>query len=72
MSGVSLHGGPERPLDEAVKVNLGLLWRPQDVIDARVVGHLSRKAAIREWNQSKRETLLQSTKLKGVGDQKSI
>jgi hypothetical protein len=28
---MSLHGGLERPLHEAVKVKRGLPWRPQDV-----------------------------------------
>ncbi|MGE9641895.1 hypothetical protein ACQP3J_33175, partial [Escherichia coli] len=45
--GVSLHGGPERPLCEAVKVKSGLPWRPQDVGDARVIGYLLRRAANR-------------------------
>lgn len=35
--GVSLHGCPERPLSEAMKVNPGLSWRTQSVGDARVV-----------------------------------
>jgi hypothetical protein len=49
------HGDLERPLYEAVKVTLGLPWRPQDVGDARIVGYLSRGAANREWNKPKRE-----------------
>lgn len=52
---MSLHGGQERPLGEAVKVKPGLLWRPQDVGDARAVGYLPRRAANREWDQPRRE-----------------
>jgi hypothetical protein len=37
---------------------------PQDVLDARAVGHLLRKAANREWNPPMRKKLLQSTKMK--------
>ena len=48
VSGVSLNGGPERPLCETVKVKAVLPWRPQDVGDARTVGYLPRKAANRE------------------------
>ena len=39
VAGLSLHGGLERPLCEVVKVKPGLSWRPQDVGDARDVGH---------------------------------
>ena len=54
-----------RPLSDAVKVKPGLPWSPQDVRDFRIVGHLSRRAANREWNQPTRErSVLQSTKLK--------
>ena len=42
VSGVFLHGSPEKPLCEAVKVKPGLLWRPQNVRDARAVGYLPR------------------------------
>lgn len=55
MSGVSLHGGLERPLCEAVKVKPGLPWGPQDVGDARLVGYLPRKAADWVWSQPRRE-----------------
>ena len=48
---VTLNGGLERPLCETVKLKPGLLWRPQDVGDAKAVGDLSRRAADREWNQ---------------------
>ena len=56
MSGVACHGGPERPLCEAVKMKPGLPWRPQDIGDARVMWYLPRRAANRVWNQPKRET----------------
>jgi hypothetical protein len=35
------------------------------------VGYLPRTADNRQWNQSKEKRVLQSTKLKGVGDLKS-
>jgi hypothetical protein len=38
-----------------MKVNSGLTWRLQDVRDVRDVGYLLRKAANREWKQSKRK-----------------
>ena len=38
-----------------MKVNSGLTWRLQDVRDVRAVGYLLRKAANREWKQSKRK-----------------
>jgi hypothetical protein len=34
---VFFRGGLERPLCETVKVKPGLPWRPQDVVDARVI-----------------------------------
>jgi hypothetical protein len=36
-------------------ITLKVPWRPQDVGDARTMGHLLRKAAIREWNQPSRK-----------------
>ena len=45
-------------------VTLKWPWRPQDVLDARAVGYLLRKAANREWNPPMRKKLLQSTKMK--------
>jgi hypothetical protein len=38
---------------EAVKMKLP--WILQDVRDARAMGYLPRKAANREWNQTKRK-----------------
>jgi hypothetical protein len=35
---------------EQEAVTLKMPWRPQNIPDARVVGYLLRKAAIREWN----------------------
>ena len=55
MSGISLNGGLERPLCEAVKLKPGLPWRTQDVRDAKIMGYLPRRAANREWNQPKRK-----------------
>jgi hypothetical protein len=42
-------------LCEAINVKPGLLWRSQDVGDARVVGYLLRKVAYRVRAQPKRE-----------------
>ena len=62
---VSLQEGSESPLHEAVKVKPGLCWRPQDVRDAK-------KKLQTECGTSPRErSVLQSTKLEGVGDMKS-
>jgi hypothetical protein len=70
MSGVSLHGGPEWPLCETVKVRPGLPWQPQEVRDARVIGYLLRRAA-NSGTSPRERSVLQSTKLKGVGDLRS-
>lgn len=45
----------ERAFCETVKVMPELCWRLQDVGDTRAVGYLPRRAAIRKWNQPKRE-----------------
>ena len=37
--GVSLNGGLERPLHEAVKLKPGLPWRPQHIRHVRVLGY---------------------------------
>lgn len=71
MPEVSLHGGLERPLHEAVKLKPGLPQKSQDVGDARAMGYRPRRAANRVWNQAKRAASLQSTELKGIGDLKS-
>lgn len=44
-SGESLHGGPERSLNEAVKEKPGFCWRSQDVKDFRIMGYLPRRTA---------------------------
>jgi hypothetical protein len=69
---VSLHGGPVGPLCEAMKVEPGLSWRPQDIGIARVVGYLPRRAASWEWNQPKRKKCAAVNKAERVGDLKSI
>ena len=43
---------------------LKLPWKPQDILDARGVGYLLRKAANREWNEPRKRSLLQSIKMK--------
>ena len=65
------HGGPGKILNEAVMIKPGLPWRPQDLGNARVVGHLPRRAADCGTSPTKR-SMLQSTKLKGVRDLKPI
>ena len=52
---VSLNGGLERPVCEAVKLQPGLPWKSQDVADARARGYLLRRAADMEWNQPQRK-----------------
>ena len=64
MSGVSLHGGIERPLCEAVRVKPGLPWGPEDVGDVRFVGYLPKRAANREWSQPKRKKCVVVNKAK--------
>ena len=53
MTGLSLHGDPEKSLCEHIKENPGSSWSLQDFGYARVLLHLLKKAAIKEWNQSK-------------------
>ena len=72
MLGVSLHRGQERPLHESVKVKPGLPWRPQDVRDARALGYLLKKAANTGPNHPKKNSVLHSASMKGVGDLKSV
>lgn len=69
-------GVPERRLRERIVWSYeGEVWiaieNPQEVRDARAVRYLLRKVVTREWNQPKRK-VLQSTKVTGVGDLKSI
>jgi hypothetical protein len=71
MAGVSLHGGPEKPFYEVVKVKPGFHWGPQDVRDVGVMGDLPSKAADRERDQPKKRSVLQSTKLIGVAGLRS-
>ena len=46
-----LRGGPEKPLNEAMKVKPELPWRLQDVGDARGMAYPPRRAAYIQWNQ---------------------
>ena len=64
------HRSPKRPLHKAVKITPLLVLRPEGVEDARVMGYKPRKAAKWVWNQSNIQRMLQSTKLKRVGDLK--
>jgi hypothetical protein len=53
-------------------VTFKLPWRPQDVPDARTTGYLLRKAANREWNQTRRKKFVAVNKYeKVVGDLKA-
>ena len=55
VSGVSMNGGPERPLCETVKLKPILPQRSQDVRNIKDMAYVLRKAANREWNQHKRK-----------------
>lgn len=46
-----------RPLCKAIKMNLGLFWRPQDVEDARSMGDLPKSIIYTEKGTSIREVL---------------
>jgi hypothetical protein len=54
-----------------VKVMPGLPWRPQDERDARAMGYLSRKLLTGSGTSLRERSVLQTTKLKGVGYLKS-
>ena len=71
MSGVSLHGGPERPLSEAVKVKSGLCWRPQDVGAEMPVSWDTCQGELLSECRPVQEEEVHSTKQKGLGDLKS-
>lgn len=65
--GQSLHGDPETPLCEAVKVKCALHQRPQDDRDARTIRHLPRTAADRECdhpNSKKHATISKAGRVK--------
>ena len=72
VSAISLQGDQEKPLNEGMKVKLGLTWRPQDVGSTRAVGNLLRRAITGSGTSPRKRSVLQSTKLKGVGDLKSV
>lgn len=69
--GASLRGGLEKPLHEAVKEKPGLPSRLRDVGNSEAMGHPLKTAANRGGTSPKERSVLQSTKLKGVGDLKS-
>ena len=52
---MSLQGNQVRPLNEGMKVKLGLTWRPQDVGSTRAVVNLFRRAVTWEWKQPKKK-----------------
>lgn len=51
-----------------MKLSLGLPWRTQEVLYARAMGYLQREAANTERKEPKRKSVLESTKLKRIGD----
>lgn len=55
MARQSLPKGPGRPWREAVEVQRGLCWRPQDAEEAGTMRYLPKRAANGEWNQLKRK-----------------
>ncbi|KAL6037599.1 hypothetical protein STEG23_004918, partial [Scotinomys teguina] len=61
MSELPLNGGLEMLFHVAVKLKPGLLWRPRDIGDA--LGHLTREAANREWNQPQRKKYVDINKV---------
>ena len=59
---LSLNWIRERLLCKAVKLKPGMLWRSQDVGDARDMVYLTRKTADGEWKQLKRKKSVAGTK----------
>ena len=55
MSAISSQEDQERPLNEGIKVKLGLTWRPQDVGSTRAVVNMFRRAVTWEWKQPKKK-----------------
>lgn len=55
VSAISLQGDQEKPLNEGMKVKLGLTWRPQDIGSPRAVVNLLRRAVNWEWTQPKKK-----------------
>ena len=58
-------------MDEAVKLEPELPWRPQNVGNVRVMEYLAKKTALTETSPRGR-SVLQSTKLKGGRDLKNV
>ena len=56
------------PLHEVVKAKLGLDWRLQDFEDARPMRYLQGKLQTRSRINLRARSMLQSTKLEGMGD----
>ena len=52
---MSLQGNQVSPLNEGMKVKLGLTWRPQDVGSTRAVGNLLRRAITGSGTSPKRK-----------------
>ena len=71
MSGVSLNGGPKRPLHEAMKVKSGLPWRPQDVEIPELYSTYWGELLTASGTSPGERSVLQSTNLNGVGNLKS-
>lgn len=71
ISEMSLHRGLDRPLPGTMKVIDGLSWKLKDVGGGRVMGYLPRKAADQVWISPRERTILQSAKVKGLGNLKS-
>lgn len=65
---MSLHGGPEKPLHDAMRLTLPR--RSQDFGDTKVLGYLSRRAAKRSGPSPRERSTLQSTQLREGGDLK--
>ena len=63
MARQSLPKGPGRPWCEAVEVQRGLCWRPQDAEDPGTMGYLPKRAANGEWDQLKRKRYASGIKM---------
>ena len=72
VSRVFLNGDLERPLCETVKVKPGLPWRPQDVGEIKVVRTCQGELLTGSGTSPPVRSVLQFTKLEGVGELKSV
>ena len=72
MARVSLNGDAEKPSSEAVKLKPGAPLKHRDVGDAKVVDSCQKEMLTGSGTSPRERNMMQSTKLKGVGDLKNI